>query len=75
MDRIPVVGGMIRNGWVQMSVLDPDGTGIHVFEKGRFVPYSPTADRLPVAPTSADWYRGWRDHLDFAVIAPDEAPH
>jgi hypothetical protein len=70
MDRVPVVGDMIRNGWVQMSVLDPDCGDIRVYRDGEFVLTPPTAAHLPVAPSSADWYRGWRDHLDFAEIRP-----
>ena len=41
---------------------------LHVFEDGAFRPYKPGASSLPTAPSSADWYRGWRDHLEFAVI-------
>jgi hypothetical protein len=25
-------------------------------------------DHLPQAPSSVDWYRGWREHLEFAEI-------
>ncbi len=70
MDRIPVVGDMIRNGWVLVSVLDPHSQQLHWFDGSGFVPYHPAAGSLPVAPSSADWYRGWRDHLDFAEIRP-----
>ena len=70
MDRIPAVGDLIRNGWVQMSVLDPASGDIRVYRDGEFVLTPPTAARLPVAPSSADWYRGWRDHLDFVEIRP-----
>ena len=41
---------------------------VQVFRDGEFHPYTPHADELPRAATSADWYRGWRDHLEFAEI-------
>ena len=33
-----------------------------------FRPYAPQAVVLPRAESSVGWYRGWRDHLEFAVI-------
>ncbi len=38
------------------------------YRDGAFVPYEPTTDHLPRAASSVDWYRGWRDHLEFARI-------
>jgi hypothetical protein len=32
--------------------------------------YRPTTNRLLKAPSSTDWYRGWRENLGFAVIDP-----
>ncbi|MDB5391859.1 MAG: hypothetical protein JWM11_7505 [Planctomycetaceae bacterium] len=68
MDRNPVIGTLVRNGWVQMSVLSPTSSEIQVFQKGEFRPYTPKTDELPVVPSSTDWYRGLRDNLEFAVI-------
>jgi uncharacterized protein len=62
------LGRLARNGWVKLAVLDPDSPTIRVYRDGTFQPYQPEADLLPRAPTSVDWYRGSRDHLDFAVI-------
>lgn len=70
MARDETIGRLVRNAWVQLAVLDPDSNRLQVFEAGRFVPYRPTADRLPAAASSVDWYRGWRDHLEFAEITP-----
>ena len=70
MARDPAIGTQVRNGWVQLAVLDPHSGAIRVFENGAFHRYEPEALTLPHAPTSADWYRGWRDHLPFAVIDP-----
>ena len=68
MDRNEAIGKTIRNGWVQLAVLDPDSSQIDLFENGEFRAYTPEAAETPRAATSADWYRGWRDHLEFAEI-------
>ena len=39
---------------------------------GRRVPAVPAAGAvLPRAASSVDWYRGWRDHLEFAEIGKE----
>src|SRR5213079_346268 len=68
MDRSPGIGLTIRNGWAQLAVLDPDSNRIQFFQDGRFQDYQPTATELPRAAASLDWYRGWREHLEFAEI-------
>jgi uncharacterized protein YbcC (UPF0753/DUF2309 family) len=72
MDRNEGIGRLCRNGWVQLSVLDPESPAVHLFRNGRFEPYAPETDRLPAAPSSTDWYRGWREHLGYALIEPAE---
>ncbi|MCI0705735.1 MAG: DUF2309 domain-containing protein [Planctomycetia bacterium] len=66
--RNEIIGRLVRNGWVQMAVLDPDSSRIRLFQNGAFVLYMPRATQLPTAASSVDWYRGWRDHLEFAEI-------
>ena len=44
-----------------------------VFQDGEFQPYQPQATVLPQAASSVDWYRGWRDHLEFAEIEPSSS--
>lgn len=68
MDRHPNIGRMCRNGWVQVATLAPDAHTIHVLRGDRFEPYTPETTELPHAPSSIDWYRGWRNHLGYAVI-------
>jgi uncharacterized protein YbcC (UPF0753/DUF2309 family) len=68
LDGNEALGRLVRNGWVQMAVLHPQSSRIELFECGAFFPYAPRADRLPAAASSVDWYRGWRDHLEFAEI-------
>jgi len=51
-------------------LLDPDSNALLQYVNDEFVPYHPETKALPQAPTSIEWYRGWRDHLPFAQIQP-----
>jgi uncharacterized protein YbcC (UPF0753/DUF2309 family) len=68
MERNPAIGRLVRNDWVQLATLDPNSPSMHMFQKGAFVEYRPETDQLPQAASSVEWYRGWRDHLEFAEI-------
>jgi uncharacterized protein YbcC (UPF0753/DUF2309 family) len=68
LDRDPAIGANVRNGWVQVSLLDPNSQRILLYRNGAFEPYTPVEAKLPSAKSSADWYRGWREHLEFAEI-------
>jgi uncharacterized protein YbcC (UPF0753/DUF2309 family) len=68
MERNPGIGKLCRHGWVHLTVLHPTTREISVFRNGAFHPYQPQASVLPKAASSIDWYRGWRDHLEFAQI-------
>ncbi len=68
MQRNPAVGNILRNGWVQLALLDPDSSQVQLYQNGKYVPYVPSIDELPRAKTSAAWFRGWREHMDFAEI-------
>jgi len=68
MDRNPVIGRILRNGWAQLAVLNPDSEEIRVFTRGEFRVYRAETTQLAKAASSADWYRGWRNHLGFAAI-------
>jgi hypothetical protein len=68
MARQPAMGRLIANGWVQLATLDPYSPTLHTFQNGGFQEYQPHAEQLPHAASSVDWYRGWRDHLEFAQI-------
>ncbi len=63
-----VIQRMTENAWVQLALQSPDTGAISVYQAGEFRPYTPRVSQLPTAPTSADWYRGWRGHLEFAEI-------
>ena len=68
MERNPTINRILRNGWGLLAVLSPDSNKIQVFKNGAFRAYSPESSSLPTVASSTDWYRGWRDHLGFAVI-------
>ncbi len=67
-DNNPGIGRICRNGWVLLHTIDPTTHEIQVYSDGDFRPYKPQAGVLPKAASSVDWYRGWRDHLEFAEI-------
>ncbi|WP_439630667.1 DUF2309 domain-containing protein [Gemmata sp.] len=68
LDGNPLGKKLTENGWVQLAVQSPDTNDVLLYDRGAFRPYHPQADVLPAAKSSADWYRGWRDHLEFAEI-------
>ena len=75
MQRNPGIDRLIRNEWVQLAVLDPASSRIEIYRHGRFEVYQPCESELPQVANSADWYRGWREHLGFARVHPAAAPH
>src|SRR5262249_41425246 len=68
MDRNEGIGRLCRNGWIQLAVLHPETRQISLFVDGIFEIYIPQASSLPRTGSSIDWYRGWRDHLEFCQI-------
>jgi uncharacterized protein len=68
LEKHPPLGQLVRNDWIMLAILDPNSSAIQMYRDGSFHPYEPQAKELPQAPTSIDWYRGWRDHLEFAAI-------
>ena len=73
MDRNPLISTYIRNHWVQIATLDPHSTRIHLFQGDRFELYEPGPHVLPTVQASLDWYRGWRQPLDFSKVEPRAA--
>lgn len=64
----PVIERIVRNGWAQVALLDPNSSDLLVWSDGAFQPYQADGTKLPVAESSDAWYRGIREHLDFADI-------
>lgn len=73
LDRDPLVGKILKNGWSQLALLNPNSSEILVYRAGEFHPYQPDITELPKAASSLDWYRGQREHLEFAEIVSSEA--
>ena len=73
MARDEMIRSQIQNEWVQLALLDPNSATIHVYETGQFREYLPDKPRLAREAVSSDWFRGWRNHLGFAVIQASEA--
>ena len=67
-ERNAALKKVIGNGWVQLALLDPESNHIRTFDKGEFRDYKPETSRLDPVDSSVDWYRGWRDHLGFALV-------
>lgn len=70
MERNPTAAQIVKNGWMQLAVLDYASPQIQLFNGREFEPYTPSTNELPQAASSIDWYRGLRDHLGFAQISP-----
>jgi hypothetical protein len=68
MDKNEMIGRLTRNGWVLLALIHPETRALSVFRDGSFETYEPQASALPRAASSVDWYRGWREHLEFAEI-------
>ena len=58
----------IGNEWVQLALLDPDSNRMWTYHRREFTPYEPESKELEAVESSVDWYRGWRDHLGFALV-------
>ena len=73
MARNETVRNILFNEWAQLALLNPKSGEILVYHNDRFLPYRPESTTLPHAASSVDWYRGWREHLDFAFIGDELA--
>ena len=60
--------GKLRRTSQLYAATAPETRAISVFQDGKFRPYLPQSSELPTVSSSVDWYRGWRDHLEFAEI-------
>jgi uncharacterized protein len=59
----------VENHWIRLSTMDPDSGEIQVYRgQGVFETLTGDEEPLPVAASSAEWYRGRREHLPLARI-------
>lgn len=72
MDRDTNIRELIQNEWVQLALLDPNSSQLHLYQAGTFVPYRPESSQLPVAGSSYEWFRGWRGDMGFASVLASE---
>ncbi len=68
MERNEGIRRLCVHGWLTLALVDSKTQAISVFRDGTFQPYRPQSQVLPRAASSVEWYRGWRDHLEFAEI-------
>jgi hypothetical protein len=54
---------LIENRWIHLVSWEPQTGALSVYERGRFVPYVPELNDIPVVDRSVSWYAGRRDHL------------
>jgi uncharacterized protein YbcC (UPF0753/DUF2309 family) len=66
--RVPQIGELVSNRWIQLVTIDPSDGTAHVFEDGGFVPFVPERTPLPEVYESAHWYTGRIEHLDVARV-------
>lgn len=73
MEHNPQIARLFRGGWVQLATFEPQSSEVRLFRDGEFEPYRPESRELPEVAASADWYRGWREHLGFARVTGSTA--
>lgn len=76
LDANPALSGLLKNRWIRIAAIDPDGGRVHVHRDRGFQQFDVPLERLPVAFSSPEWYRGRIEHLPMARIqneAPQEA--
>ncbi len=59
---------LVENRWIRVATLDPASGGVQVYRNGGFEEFHGPVERLPVTPSSAEWYRGKVEHLPMAWI-------
>ena len=62
---------LVENRWIRLATIDPETGRVHVRRNGGFEEFSGAVERLPVALSSPEWYRGKRGHLGMAWIQPE----
>jgi uncharacterized protein YbcC (UPF0753/DUF2309 family) len=64
----PELSEFLENRWIRLATIDPVTGEVHVRRGQGFEKLNPTLEKLPSAPSSADWFRGKIEHLPIAQI-------
>ena len=59
---------LVENRWIRVATIDPASGAVHVHRNSGFSEFEEATERLPVALSSAEWYRGKIDHLPMAWL-------
>jgi uncharacterized protein YbcC (UPF0753/DUF2309 family) len=59
---------LVENRWIRIATIDPSSGRVHVRRNTGFEEFDEDVERLPVAHSSAEWYRGKHGHLPMAWI-------
>jgi uncharacterized protein len=59
---------MVENRWIRVATIDPASGRVHVRRDNGFEEFDGPVERLPVAFSSTEWYRGKIQHLPMAWI-------
>ena len=59
---------LVENRWIRLATIDPTSGAVQVYKNGGFCEFDELVERLPVALSSAEWYRGKIEHLPMAWI-------
>jgi uncharacterized protein YbcC (UPF0753/DUF2309 family) len=59
---------LIENRWIHLVSWHPETGVLSVYDRGRFVPYVPELNDIPVVDRSVSWYAGRREHLSPARV-------
>jgi uncharacterized protein YbcC (UPF0753/DUF2309 family) len=69
----PQLRRLCFNEWVQLATLSPESQQIEYWQRGQWVSFPIDAGKTPTCQSSSDWYAGYQDHLEPALIR-DTAP-
>jgi uncharacterized protein len=59
---------LVENRWIRIAAIHPASGAVQVLRDGGFQEFNEPVERLPVALSSAEWYRGKIRHLPIAWI-------
>lgn len=65
------IRNLVENRWIRVATIDPASGQLYVYRNGSFEEFEVSIERLPVAHSSAEWYRGKIEHLPMAWIRTD----